>query len=355
MKNALAIALAVMSLAACGRVGFDQRSAADAPALDATVPDAATPANRMFISRRILPANFGGRDAADSICAAEAASANLTGSFVAVLFDQGTLPTALVDANGFVRMDGRPIGNRIENLIAGDSFYPVDSFADGALATTLNNLYVWTGTATSDCNRWTAFAGFVGYGVFYATRNHTVGIGVSTTCDNAALHLWCSEVGLQTTVTPKPARGRVAFVTSEAFTSPDQADAHCRTTAATAGLSGNFAALLAIDGASPASRFSTTGEPWVTTDGLELAPTADAFFDGVWLTTVTKLGPPASAYPAIGSSSFRETPLASDNCSNWTDKTTNPAQRMTYSSNSEFLKVDTASCSITSGTFCLQL
>lgn len=348
-------ALVVASQAACGRVGFALATDSDvaSDARDAATNDA--PANRMFITRTTLASGFGGHPAADAICNAEASAANVTGNFVAVLYNQGALPTELVDATGFVRFDGRPIGNHIEDLIAGVSLYPVDSFADGTLALTINNLTVWTGNATSDCNMWTATTGVVGYGVFYAARHHAVGIGVSTTCDNAAFHLWCSEVAYQTTVTATPVSGRVAFVTSEPFTSVAEADQHCTTTANAAGFAGSFAALLAVDGASPASRFSTAGAPWVTTDRLLLAPTADAFFDGVWFTGMTKLGPTASAIPAIGSASLRAAPSVSDNCSNWTDHTANLAQGITYYPNSEFLDFDKTDCTVYRGSICLQL
>src|SRR5690348_11017356 len=94
-----AILLVVSITSACG--GGD-----DAPGVDA----APGGPNRAFVTRSVLPGNFGGIDVADGLCNTEASDAGLGGTFVA------WLSTSAVDARdrldgsrGWVRTDGLPV------------------------------------------------------------------------------------------------------------------------------------------------------------------------------------------------------------------------------------------------------
>jgi len=145
------------------------------------------------------------------------------------------------------------------------------------------------------------------------------------------MSLYCFQVGRSVRVSPVPAPGRLAFVSSGAFLPSSgiaAADALCQSEATTAGRSGVFRAVLATTSASPASRFDLTGPPWVRVDGIRVAPTAAAFFQSAtWdsAPNVTPFGDYAEFAIAVGGSSLTQPGAAADTCSDWSSSEGNIA------------------------------
>jgi hypothetical protein len=90
--------------------------------------------------------------------------------------------------------------------------------------------------------------------------------------------LYCFGTTLTNPVTITKQMGRLAFVSKGSFSPGSGAslttlDTMCKSEAANAGLPSpaNFLAFIAVNGASAASRFSTTGANWVRPDGIPLA------------------------------------------------------------------------------------
>jgi hypothetical protein len=99
-------------------------------------------------------------------------------------------------------------------------------------------------------------------------------------CSSKA-RLYCFGVDRQAQVAVTPVVGRYAFMTHSTWTPGGgiaTADALCQQEASAAALPGTYKALLAPTGASAASRFDTSGLPWIRPDGTPIAPTADMFF-----------------------------------------------------------------------------
>jgi len=98
----------------------------------------------------------------------------------------------------------------------------------------------------------------------------------SISCGGAA-RLYCFGTDNNEEVAPAPQTGRRAFVTTASL-SPDSglagADALCSTHASAAGLTGTYLALIAVSGASAASRFNDTGGNWSRLDDVLLAGSA---------------------------------------------------------------------------------
>ncbi|MEZ4404644.1 MAG: hypothetical protein R3B06_31780 [Kofleriaceae bacterium] len=249
----------------------------------------APPANLAFVTAGAYTGNLGGLAGADAICQARASALGLAGTFRAWLSSStASAASRLGTASGWVRTDGKPFANSKADLLAGRIFYPLalDERGGSQLGTT-----AWTATSAGGgltgaaCADWTdgtstAVTGVIGfpeYGTSAWTQNG------AATCASSQ-HLYCLGIDWTATVAPPPATNvRRAFVSNAAWV-PDGglagADALCAAEATAAGLTGTFRALLATTGASAASRFSTTGNPWARVDDVVLAPTAAGVLGG---------------------------------------------------------------------------
>ena len=104
---------------------------------------------------------------------------------------------------------------------------------------------------------------------------------------------------------------------------PQVAMTLCQSEAGAARLPGTYMALLAPTGASAASRFSSSGLPWIRPDGIPLASTADAFFSASLLDVPPNVTADGFAYfgnMGVWSGAARPANTGADatNCANWT-------------------------------------
>lgn len=280
------LAWAMVILAACGRLSFDEARP--------DTPDGSDRANRAFITATNLPGGFGGTAAADAVCASEARGAGLTGSFVSFVASAAVPdPRArLTGSSGYVLVDGTPVGNTAESMLDGlEVFNPITMLADGTQLTG-NAQATWTGTdqnglytPTQTCNDWQASTT-----AFMATGNNVHNSswagGSAVACDNSRRFL-CLETGHVASVAPVSMTGRLAFLTvGKRTTALDVTDGDmmCSTEATAAGFPGTYRAALTTSTASIESRFVVDARPFIRFDGTFVAP-GDVFFTGMNLTS----------------------------------------------------------------------
>ena len=245
----------------------------------------APPPNIAFVTSSIHTGNLGGLAGADAICQARANALALGGTYRAWLSTSTiNAPARFAGSSGWVRVDGKPFANTISQLVAGRVYYPLALNERGG--SELGEA-VWTGTSSSGalsgvaCTNWTdattAISGTIGY-THYGTGSWTQNGGGAC---SSSQHLYCLGVDYAATVVPPPATAvRRAFMTNAPWIPNGGltgADALCNSEATAAGLPGTYRALLATTGATAASRFSTTGNPWARVDDVILAPTAAGF------------------------------------------------------------------------------
>lgn len=116
-------AVGVLCALGCGRSHFE----VDADPLDSTSPDAPL-ANYVFVtSTTHLVSTFGSDLAgADAICMQRASAAGLAGTYRAWLSSSTVnARERLSGARGWYRPDGKPVADRVEDLLAGRMFYPI--------------------------------------------------------------------------------------------------------------------------------------------------------------------------------------------------------------------------------------
>ncbi len=122
--------------------------------------------NLVFATSERFAGDFGGIAAADGHCERLARGVGLSGTFVAMLSQPGTnaidrlvVPETTTPARGFVRMDGKPIADTVQDLtINRRILYPIHFDENGAP----NDSYTWSGSladgtvSTNTCNAWTS-------------------------------------------------------------------------------------------------------------------------------------------------------------------------------------------------------
>jgi len=150
---------------------------------------------------------------------------------------------------------------------------------------------------------------------------------------NSPARYYCLGVDFVTPLSYVPATGRLAFLSGATWrpgmtiggmTGIGSADALCQMEATNASLPNptTFYAAMATTTATAASRFSTTGTPWVRVDGVQLASSAAAFFD-VSMSAMASLNLSAtrSSYQTYwvwtGATSPGATGTATTTCSDW--------------------------------------
>jgi hypothetical protein len=342
----------------CGRRSFDP------PEADAMFDSSEAPAanNYVFVtSTTHLPATFGADlSGADAICAARAQAADLAGTYVAWLSSSTVhARERLTGARGWIRMDGRPVVDRVEDLIAGRLFYPIRMDEHGEDVGVLG-ARVATGTrgtgevAAETCMDYTDPAANVQGGYPWQTR-------VGWTNDSAgpcstAMRIYCFGIDLGVPVTVVPVQGRRAFVSATLFGLDgglSGADAICDSDAMLAGLPGTYRALLGTASEPAAARFDLTGANWVRVDGVPLAASPLAFMSGqVETTMLDPLGVPQNTTIATGGA-----PLTPYNgtCTDWTTTTgTHVVGRSNTTSNDMFFAGSGGLCATPKPVYCLE-
>ena len=271
------------------REGDASQGSSDAGVIDASRADASGPPppvgepNIVFITSDRYQGNVGGLEGADAICNLHAQTAGLAGTYVAYL-SSSTVDAIdrLGDARGWVRVDGKPFVDTVDDLRHRRLWHPVHMDENGTL---LNASLVMTGTDYDgslwdywdNCHDYTTseFEGSSGVGVSSGFATGSWSRGAGAVC-SVHLRLYCFGIDHQFALQPDPAPGRWAFVSDEFDTASGAmaADAQCAAEATAAGLPGTYLALIAFDGQSALSRFDLTGPPWVRTDGVALTDTA---------------------------------------------------------------------------------
>ena len=108
--------------------------------------------NLIFVSSSTSNGTLGGLAGADTTCNNLAAGKGLPGKYVAYLSATNPVinaPSRVGTATGWVRVDGKPVMNTINQLAAGSLFAPVLLMEDGTSVTTTQFSFAWTGTDKS--------------------------------------------------------------------------------------------------------------------------------------------------------------------------------------------------------------
>jgi hypothetical protein len=232
--------------------------------------------NTMFVTS--LDVTLGsGIAAADAICNSLAHEADLPldDTFVAWFSAQGSdAVDRLTGSRGWVRTDGKPFVDTVDDLVAGAILYPArldengsDLGPDQQVAT--GTQPAGTDDDGNDCgdalnvNQLLAY-GYTGAGVGDWTE---AGTGPC-----AAMHLYCFGVGRNVPVDPPKRAGPLVFLSTGLFAQATggvaTADQLCTTEALENGESAMFLSVLATDTISAVSRFGAPSTPWVRPDGV---------------------------------------------------------------------------------------
>jgi len=244
--------------------------------------------NYAFVTSAPVSIRLQSLDAADEICASLAAAVPLSGQFRAWLSTSMTdARDRLENARGWIRPDGSPFADTLDDLTQGRIFNTLSLDEHGLPVSGV----VVTGTdrdghadAANDCDDWSATA----------TTSATVGTTAGTTnvwtqidevaCDQEA-RLYCFGVDRSAPVAPLAPRGKLAFLSEAPFAVGGglaAADALCQGEADAAHLAGAFRALLASDGASASSRVqANVGAVWWRVDGVALNREGSGIFPDV--------------------------------------------------------------------------
>ena len=298
------------------------------------LPGVEQAANIVFVtSTRHVPADVGSLEAGDAICAERAAEGGLEGRFLAFLASSLTSPAErFTDSRGWVRPDGKPVADTFESLMADEMFYPIrldengDDVGSGSSILAMTGINA-TGQLGANCDDYSTTTGQIQTGSPHYTAPGALKQAASTCAD--AYRIYCFEVGKEVEVSPIAVAGPVAFVSTEAFlVTPDgiqAADDTCQREARSAGLSGEFLALIPPGDRPAFSRFDSEGERWVRVDGVPVAESRLAFAndDSETSLNVTATGQ-YIACNAWGAESLTE--VHQDSCNGWTDQSAEGAR-----------------------------
>ena len=243
------------------------------------VHDTGDAPNIMFVtSNTVVAAMLGGLDGADRFCQTSAHDAKLPGTYRAWLSTTTTnARDRLTGASGWVRVDGKPFVDTVDDLVAGRMFYPPRLDENGGDDPT-GAFQVATGTAgnggrsSETCDDYTAQVGSVTIGKADGTTERWTNANAALGCAGA-VHLYCFGIDRAAHVTVTPASGKRAFVTDASFGLGGVlgADQLCQTEAAP--LSGTFVAAIATSTEPASSRIGSA--PLVRLDGVAIG-TLDA-------------------------------------------------------------------------------
>jgi hypothetical protein len=251
------------------------------------------------------------------------------------------LSTSTVDAKdrlgaarGWVRVDGLPLADTIADFTGGNLLHPIRLQADLTLAENdgADHAVIVTGTAfdgthaMTTCGDWTTTSAMMRVG----NANSTGRIWTDWFDGGNCLGLvgfYCFGTSRSTQLSVPPTPGRLAFVSTTTWMSGGglaSADAFCQADATNAGRTGTFKALLATSTASAASRFDTSGAPWVRADGIPLAKPGVSPFDELVAPINVHLDGSylPQAWAATGATSPTTMGATSRNCNDWTSSST---------------------------------
>jgi hypothetical protein len=325
--------------------------------------------NVVFVtSQPVVPAELGGLSGADGFCQKRADTAGLVGTYVAWLSSSTVdAKDRIAGARGWIRADGRPFADSVDDLVHGRLFYPpsVDEFGQPLAPSGLEMVITGTGAdGTSEpafpahCDDWSSTNGLYAAGVpFDGPERWTNALSLS--CDTAA-RLYCMGIDDATALVPARVSGRVAFLTSSQHTGAEgvaQFDAGCQLEADANWIPGTFRALIATSTAPAASRFSTNGELWVRLDGIPVTATATQLFNDTSLLAPIALTP-LGGYMNVATWSGATTPAGlaapSANCADWGASTGVGRYGAAASTLPSFFAYGAADCTLAEHITCLE-
>lgn len=238
------------------------------------------PLNLMFATSQALQIPFAAtaaaaQTAADAFCMSNAAAGELPGTYRAWLSTstQNALDK-LGGSDGWVRRDGQPFTDRA-TLAAGAFYFPGDLDEAGRLPVAGSPLAA-TGTfidgstdGRGSCTDWTSTSGTFVAG----DPSEAYWSAYFVQPCSGKYRLLCFETGHSAASVRPSATGRIAFASTGTLTPGGgraAADQLCQGEAQSAGLTGQFLALVSTTDAAAASRFGP-GAPFVRVDGVQLA------------------------------------------------------------------------------------
>lgn len=364
----------------------------DAALPDTALPDASpadllhrdlsgveVPYNLVFVSAAsaVVGSDFQSPQEADSLCHYYASQADLDGTFVAWLSD-GTRQARdeLAGKRGWVRRDGLPVADTVEDLLSGEIYYPiaVDEHGQDVEASTrvFTNTAVDGSAVSSDpCGGWRPARGdLLTMGRASATTDSWTSDGTDV-CSRSGIHLYCFQVDLSEPLIVEPQPGRLVFLSDQSFTPSggyDTADQICQSDATNFLERDDFAALLAgVDGESASFRFSDDGRPWVRPDGIVVALAFDDLFEQRILapTNVTLNNAAGERYLGkvevwTGAASLQAAPgSVNEHCGGWDPGASTYSGLFGWANQSDSTRYDTNGatkpCSESGRIYCLEL
>jgi hypothetical protein len=287
--------------------------------------------NLMFVTSQTFHGDLGGLAGADAKCRAAAQAQGLKGTFVALLSATGSdALSRLGSARGWVRRDGKPFADTVNDLKQRKFFYPPRIDETGK---DVGSAFVFSGStengalaAGQTCSDWTVGASNARASAGFADGGASGWMtGGQPTCSSMA-RLFCFGVDRAIPVTAPKQTGRYAFVSMGTF-SPDTgvaaADGLCQQEGSTLDPNGTFHALIADVGTSPKVRFDTSQAPWVRPDGLRITESATQMFNvALWEAPIVVRVDGAHLFnPTVymGSTGFSASGTASTTCGNWSN------------------------------------
>jgi trimeric autotransporter adhesin len=305
---------------------------------------ASTRPNYMFVTSQRFDLRLQPLDRADAHCSGAAADAGLPGDYRAWLSTNDVhARDRLGRARGWIRVDGAPFADTVDDLVAGRIFNPPSVNERGQALSTNDVDLVATGTNPFgynmpgvNCHNWKldeperAVAG----DPHGTTNSWTEGTEGSEIDCFVPRRLYCFGVDQERPVRPAevPALGSKRAFLSDGLFRPGgglaAADALCAAEAFEAGLPGSFLALLPAAGASAAARFDdAAGATWFRIDGAPIHAPGSDLFSGAPLVTslnVTSKGRYIGVPRRYGHMQWvftgSETPRSSaSTCQDWTD------------------------------------
>ena len=202
------------------------------------------------------------------------------------------------------------------------------------------------------CNDWTGTGNTVGG----LPSNGGFGWGSGVVVSSARLQCFGTDLTKTVTVTPVP--GRKTFLSTGNFTPSTgiaAADTLCANEAADAGFAGTYTAFLQTTGAQAASRFNTTGLPWVRTDGVPIVAQASDITTFKLVAPIERRANGSLGQGSVWTGGNGGGLTSNSTCTDWTSslptgQTTNAAE----ADGAWFGNNFSASCSTARPVFCLQ-
>ncbi|MFO0597668.1 MAG: hypothetical protein U0228_20345 [Myxococcaceae bacterium] len=326
--------------------------------------------NIAFVTSTVTTGAMGGLTGADAICQNAATAASLAGTYKAWLSTTTGKANARVGPGGWVRTDGLPFANSIDDLVAGKIFYPLrlDEFGNDLFVQPVFTSTTALGTRQVDadtCGDWTTTAGQTPAGLGNSAATTGLWTSAAFGACGSSRHLYCfgtTETGAAV-ISPPPPAARLAFVSTAVWMPGgglQSADSLCASEAQAAGLTGSWLALLTPLNTTAASRFSTAGAPWFRVDGVQLTSTAAQLFSSAFWAAplnVTATGAPANDLAWTGAPGLTVQGAPGNTCQGWTASTVQDFGGLGAVSNSQVgsaFGATTDGCVIAHRLYCLQ-